>query len=48
MKQAAQEQEKEKEKYKQGWIAGTDFRKNREARKAAAEQSAEAGKARHS
>jgi hypothetical protein len=48
VKQAAQEQEKEKEKYKQGWIAGTDFRKNREARKAAAEQSAEAGKARHS
>jgi hypothetical protein len=32
---AAQEQEKEKMKYKQGWTAGTDFRKIREARKAA-------------
>ena len=40
---AAQEQEKEKNKYKQGWVAGTDFRRIREARKAA-EQTAEAGK----
>jgi hypothetical protein len=45
--QAAEEQEKEKMKYRQGWIAGTDFRKIREARKKA-EQSAEAGKTRES
>lgn len=43
--QAAQEQEKEKIKYRQGWVAGTDFRRIREARKAA-EQSAEAAKTR--
>jgi len=40
---AAQEHEKEKSKYKQGWVAGTDFRRIREARKAA-EQPPEAGK----
>jgi hypothetical protein len=40
--QAAQAQEKEKAKYRQGWVAGTEFRKTREARKAA--ECAEAGK----
>jgi hypothetical protein len=41
--QAAKEQEKEKLKYRQGWVAGTDFRRIREARKAA-DQNAEANK----
>jgi hypothetical protein len=41
--QAAKEQEKEKMKYRQGWVAGTDFRRIREARKVA-EQNAEANK----
>jgi hypothetical protein len=41
--QAAQEQEKEKLKYKQGWVAGTDFRRIREARKAV-DQNHEANK----